>query len=83
MQESNPLTHVLDALDVETFLVCTSEAEGKYLALGLMKNLGFKDVDVVFIKFQGSGARVRVRAYISRPGDNYPWLALDKTGELA
>ena len=76
---SNPLTHVLDALDVETFFVCMSEAEGKHLALTLMKNLGFADVDLVFIRFQGSGARVRVRAYINRPGDNYPWLNLDNT----
>ena len=80
---SNPLTHVLDALDVETFLVCTSEAEGKNLALTLMKDLGFKDVDVVFIRFQGSGVRVRIRAYINRPGDNYPWLDPDNTGEAS
>lgn len=78
---SNPLDHVLDALDIETFLVCTSEAEGKHLALALIKDLGFQDVDVVFIKFQGSGVRVRVRAYINRPGDNYPWLSLGMAGE--
>jgi hypothetical protein len=77
----NPLSSVLDALDVETFFVCTSEEEGKRLALDLMKELGFQDVDLVFIKFQGSGARVRARAYINRPGDNYPWLDPDNTGE--
>jgi len=71
---SNALTHVLDALDVETFLVCLSEAEGKYLALQMMKDMGFDDIDVVFIRFQGVGVRVRVRAYINRPGDKYPWL---------
>jgi hypothetical protein len=71
---SKPLTHVLDALDVETFLVCMSEAEGKHIALSLMKDLGFQDVDLVFIRFQGSGVRVRVRAYINRPGDDYPWF---------
>ena len=70
---SDVLTHVLDALDVETFLICSGEAEAKHLAVTLMKDLGFQDVDVVFIKYQGSGARVRVRAYINRPGDNYPW----------
>jgi len=79
---SNALDHVLDALDIETFLVCMSEAEGKHLALTIMKDLGFTDVDVVFIKFQGSGVRVRVRAYINRPGDTYPWLDLDSAGEL-
>jgi len=79
---TNPLTHVLDALDVETFFVCMNEAEGKHLALNLMKDLGFQDVDTVFVKFQGAGARIRVRAYINRPGDNYPWLDLDNTGEV-
>ena len=71
---ANALDHVLDALDIETFLVCGSEDEGKRLALTMMEELGFKDVDPVFIKFQGSGVRVRVRAYINRPGDKYPWL---------
>ena len=80
---SDALAHVLDALDVETFLVCTSEAEGKHLALKLMKGLGFQDVDVVFIRFQGAGVRVRIRAYINRPGDMYPWLGMDDAGELS
>ena len=78
----NALDHVLDALDIETFLVCTSEAEGKQLTLAMMTDLGFKDVDVVFIRFQGSGVRVRARAYINRPGDKYPWLDLESTGEV-
>jgi len=78
---SDALAHVLDALDIETFLVCTSEAEGKNLALTLMKDLGFKDVDVVFIRFQGSGVRVRIRAYINKPGDKYPWLEMGRWGE--
>ena len=77
---SKSLTRVLDALDVETFLVCASEAEGKHLALTLMNELGFKDADVVFIKFQGAGVRVRARAYVNKPGDNYPWLEPDETG---
>ena len=80
---SRAFDHVLDALDIETFLVCTSEAEGKHLALVMMKDLGFKDVDVVFIKFQGAGVRVRMRAYINRPGDKYPWLDLDNAGEAS
>ena len=79
---SDALAHILDALDVETFLVCTNEAEGKHLALSLMKDLGFEDVDVVFIKFQGSGVRVRARAYINRPGDDYPWLHTEGAGEV-
>lgn len=74
--------YVLDALDIETLLVCTSEEEGKRIALELAKKLGFKDVDIVFIRFQGSGVRVRIRAYINRPGDQYAWLDLEDVGEV-
>ena len=76
---SNVLNHVMDALDVETFLVCESEEEGKNLGLTLMKDLGFKDVDIVFSEYIGVGARIRVRAYINKAGDIYPWLDLDKS----
>jgi len=71
---SDVLKHIMDALDMETFLVCESEEEGRNLGLKLMKDLGFKDVDIVFIEFNGVGARVRARAYIHRAGDVYPWL---------
>lgn len=74
------LQHVMDALDVETFLVCANEDEGKNLALELMKSLGFQDVDIVFIQFRGPGARVRSRAYINRAGDKYSWLREGKEG---
>jgi hypothetical protein len=82
MPVSDALAHVLDALDVETFFVCSSEAEGKHLALAMMEDFGFKDADVVFVRFQGVGARVRVRAYINMPGDQYPWLDLDDAREV-
>jgi len=75
---SDVLNHVMDALDVETFLVCESEEEGKNLGLKLMKDLGFRNVDIVFIQFIGIGARIRARAYIHKAGDVYPWLDLDK-----
>ena len=75
---SNVLANVLDALDVETFFVCESEEEGKNLGLTLMKDLGFKNVDIVFSQFIGVGARIRARAYIHKAGDVYPWLDLDK-----
>jgi len=70
---------VMDALDVETFLVCDSEEDGKKIALQMMKNLGFDDVDLVFIEFIGPGARIRARAYLHRSGDRYGWLF--KNGE--
>ncbi|MZP30154.1 hypothetical protein GTO91_10585 [Heliobacterium undosum] len=68
------LSQVLDALDLETFLICSSEDEGKEMAIRLMKTLGFQDVDLVFIQFAGPGARVRARAYIYRPGQDYAWV---------
>lgn len=77
---SNIFSYVLDGLDIETFLVCMSEEEGKHLALTMMKEMGFKDIDIVFIRFQGSGVRVRIRAYINRPGDIYPWLEMENAG---
>jgi len=72
------LDHVMDALDVETFLICDSEEEGRALALELIKEMGFKDFDIVNLDYQGVGARVRVRAYIHRSGDKYGWLQLPK-----
>lgn len=72
----NVLSQIVDSLDIETFIVCKDEEEGKKLGLAMMKNLGFKDVDVVFIEFSGSGARIRLRANIYKPGDSYGWLDL-------
>lgn len=68
------LDHVLDALDIETFLVCSSEEEGRRLAVQLMADLGLPHGDVVFLEYHGSGARVRLRSYLHRPGDHYRWL---------
>lgn len=79
---SDVFQRIPDALDVETFLVCDSEEEGKQLALQLMKDLGFEDIDVVFAEFAGPGARVRVRAYVCRAGDAYPWLDPDSHEEV-
>jgi len=65
---------VVDALDVETFLICSSEEEGRRTAAGLMQSMGLKDFDLVYIQQEGIGARVRLRAYVNRPGDRYTWL---------
>jgi len=71
------LEQVMDALDVETFFVCPTEEEGRRLMLGLLKEMGFKDVDIVFIEYEGPGVRVRGRAYVYRPADRYRWLLID------
>lgn len=71
---SKVLEHIMDALDVETFLVCGNENEGRELIIKLLEDMGFKDVDIVFIQHEGPGARVRARGYVYRPGDKYQWL---------
>ncbi|MFN4189815.1 MAG: hypothetical protein ACK4E2_02325 [Pseudothermotoga sp.] len=66
--------HVIDALDVETTLLAQSEQEARDLGIEMMKSFGFKDVDVVFVEHNGFAARIRLRAYIYRPGDQYDWV---------
>ncbi|MBU4226875.1 DUF4032 domain-containing protein [bacterium] len=74
MNKINVLDRVIDSLDIETFIVCQDEEEGKKLGFQLMKDLGFKDVDNVFLEYSNGGARVRMRANIFKPGDHYRWL---------
>ncbi len=68
------MDQVMDAIDLETVLACRDVEEGRGMILELMKELGFHDVDVVFIQHEGPGVRVRARAYIHRSGDKYGWL---------
>lgn len=70
-----PLEQVMDALDVETFFICSGEAEGRELMLSLLKSWGFRDVDIVFAEYRGAGAQVRGRAYVYRSDDDKDqWL---------
>lgn len=71
---AEPLGQIMDALDVETFFVSASEAEGRSYMLSLLKQWGFSDVDIVFAQYEGPGTRVRGRAYVYRPADKYQWL---------
>jgi len=68
------LDQVLDALDIETFLVCGSAEEGQKIAERLIAELNLPHGDVIFLERSGPGARVRLRVYIHHPGDNYRWL---------
>lgn len=65
---------VLDALDIETYLVCSSLQEGHDLARRLGRELNLGDVDVMFEEFDGYGIRVRLRAMVHRPAARYAWL---------
>ncbi|MFZ3172840.1 MAG: hypothetical protein WA118_12800 [Carboxydocellales bacterium] len=68
------LPQVIDAIDIETFVVCSSEAEGRKIVLQLMQEMGLKDTDIVYLHYTGPGVRVRARGYIHRPGSHYGWL---------
>ncbi len=68
---------ILDACDLETFLICSNLEEGKRLARHLMSELGFSDVDIVSCEMGGPGVRVRLRGYVNRPSTTYSW---QKTG---
>ncbi len=74
MSSDDPISRVVDAIDVETYLVCSSKEEGSRLGVQLLKNLGFTDVDAVFVGYANGGARLRLRAYVNRPGADYAWL---------
>ena len=65
---------IVDALDIESFLLCESEAEAKDLIAKLMQSLGLARHVIVSLDFNGPGAHFRVRAYMNKPGDNYTWL---------
>ena len=71
---SKALEKVMDAVDIETFLVCDNEEEAKKISIQMMNELGFSDASIVFIQHLGPGARVRVRGYIYKPGDRYNWF---------
>ena len=65
---------VLDAMDIEGFILCKDEKEAREIIPQLMKEMGINQFETVSLEFNGPGAQVRVRAYINKPGDNYTWL---------
>jgi ABC-type nitrate/sulfonate/bicarbonate transport system ATPase subunit len=68
------LDSIIDALDVETFVVAKDENEAKEIIKKIMTEMGLKDIDIVYCQHLGPGARVRARGYIFRAGDKYGWL---------
>jgi acetylornithine/succinyldiaminopimelate/putrescine aminotransferase len=74
MQET-AFDRIVDAVDIETVLLCTSETEAKALALALLRELGFKKGDIIALDFTGSSARVRLRGNVFKPGERYSWKA--------
>lgn len=68
------INQVLDAIDIETYIVCKDEKEGKKFALQLGQELNLGEVDIMYFEFDGYGARVRLRKYIYKPGNVYNYL---------
>ena len=75
------LDHVVDAIDIETFLFCKTEEEAKDLAQALIHEMNLPHGDIVFLEQRGWGARVRIRTYVHRPGDHYRWMEQEQEHE--
>mgnify|MGYP007011861401 FL=1 len=75
---TSAMDRVMDALDIETYLVCKDANEGKMLALQLGREMNLGDVDIMFEEYDGYGVRVRLRKYVYKPGNHYRWLRSDK-----
>ena len=67
-------SEIIDAFDIETFLLSDSHDDAKVKIMRFLSELGFDDIDVISIDFRCFGARVRARVYINRPGCTYSWL---------
>jgi len=65
---------IIDALDIESFVLCESEKQAKEFVGNLMQSLGLPHFVIVSLDFNGPGAHFRVRVYMNKPGDNYSWL---------
>lgn len=66
--------NVMDAIDIETYLVCKDANEGKKFALQLGAEMNLGEIDIMYEEFDGFGIRVRLRKYVYKPGNVYPWL---------
>ena len=73
MDESS-MSRVIDGIDIETYLTCQNEEEGKYFARKLGQEMNLGEIDVMYSEFDGFGVRVRLRKYIVKPGDKYAWI---------
>jgi len=69
------LDSVVDSLDIETFIACSTEAEAREIAEAMIAEMNLPHGDIVFLEHQGWGARIRLRTYVHRPGDHYRWMS--------
>lgn len=71
---NSALERVMDAIDIETYIVCNDENEGKKLALQLGQEMNLGEIDIMYQEFDGYGMRLRLRKYIYKPGSMYKYL---------
>ena len=72
--DESAMSRVMDGIDIETYLTCQNEEEGKFMARKLGQELNLGEIDVMFSEFDGFGVRLRLRKYIVKPGDKYKWM---------
>jgi hypothetical protein len=72
--DESAMSRIMDGIDIETYLTCQNEEEGKYFARKLGQELNLGEIDVMFSEFDGFGVRVRLRKYVVKPGDKYTWI---------
>ena len=65
---------IMDAIDIETYIVCSDANEGKKYAMQLGREMNLGEIDIMYQEFDGYGIRVRLRKYIYKPGNNYTYL---------
>ncbi len=65
---------IMDAIDIETYIICKDMQEGKKLALQLGQEMNLGEIDIMFQEFDGYGVRLRLRKYIHKPGNRYKWM---------
>ena len=70
----NARDQIVDAIDIESFVLCESEAEAQTVIARLMQSMGMSRHVIVSLDFNGPGAHFHVRAYVNKPGDSYTWL---------
>ncbi|MEW6654011.1 MAG: hypothetical protein AB1394_11170 [Bacteroidota bacterium] len=72
-----PFEQIMDAIDIETYIVCSDANEGKKYAMQLGRELNLGEIDIMYHEFDGYGLRVRLRKYIYKPGSSYSYLNRD------
>lgn len=75
------LEQVMDAIDIETYIICRDENEGKKFALQLGQEMNLGEIDIMYQEFDGYGVRVRLRKYVYKPGNIYKYLNPEEKAE--